>query len=322
MQAWLLVEPRQLRLTTAADPVAAPGEAVVEVSACGVCRTDLQLVSGDLAMRRRPVIPGHQLVGRLRDRGTRVGLAWLASACGHCAACLGGRENLCPDAEFRGWSVDGGYAELVLTRNDFAFPLPDGVADVAAAPLLCAGIVGYRALRLSGIRAGGRLGLFGFGSSAHLAIQVAVHRGCEVFAFTRSQRERRLAERLGAIWTGGYDDAAPKPLDAAVTFAPAGAVVVAALRALAPGGTVAVNAIHLDHIPEFSYDLLWGERTIRSVANFTRRDASEFLDLAARIPVTAEVEVFPFDRADRALDALAGGRITGSAVIDVCGHSS
>lgn len=319
MRAWLLREPGRFGLERLADPVAGPDELLVEVAACGVCRTDLQQLAGDLPMRRTPVIPGHQVVGRVAGSGERVGLAWLASACGRCRDCLAGRENLCPLAEFRGWTTDGGYAELATARAGFAFPLPNSVSDLAAAPLLCAGIVGFRALRLSGIEPGGRLGLFGFGSSAHLAIQVAVHRGCEVFAFTRAERQRELARRLGAVWTGGYERPAPVALDAAVTFAPAGVVVIAALRALRPGATVAVNAIHLDRVPEFDYDLLWGERAIRSVANFTREDAAAFLDLAAAIPVTAEVEVFAFEHADRALDALGAGRIAGSAVIDVGG---
>ena len=319
MRAWVLTEPGRLGLERVDDPVAGADELVVEVAACGVCRTDLQQLAGDLPMRRAPVIPGHQVVGRVRGSGERVGLAWLASACGRCRDCLAGRENLCPLAEFRGWTTDGGYAELATARAEFAFLLPDSVSDLAAAPLLCAGIVGFRALRLSGIAPGGRLGLFGFGSSAHLAIQVAVHWGCEVFAFTRSERQQALAQRLGAVWAGGHDPPAPTALDAAVTFAPAGDVVIGALRAVRPGATVAVNAIHLDRVPEFDYDLLWGERTIRSVANFTRADATAFLDLAAQIPVTAAVEVFAFEQADRALAALAEGRIAGSAVIDVAG---
>lgn len=317
MRAWLLSGPGRLALEQVAEPVAGADELTVEVTACGVCRTDLQQLAGELPMRRSPVIPGHQVVGRVRGSGRRVGLAWLASACGHCRDCLAGRENLCPEAEFRGWTVDGGYAELAIARTGFAFPLPDAVSDLAAAPLLCAGIVGYRALRLSGIEPGGRLGLFGFGASAHLAIQIAVHRGCEVFVFTRSERQRALARRLGAVWAGGHDQPAPAALDAAVTFAPAGEVVITALRTLRPGATVAVNAIHLDRIPEFPYELLWGERAIRSVANFTRSDAVEFLDLAAEIPVTAEIEVFGFERAGRALEALAAGEIAGAAVIDV-----
>src|SRR5579871_129492 len=266
MQAWRLDSEHDLRREAVAEPAPEGDQVVVEVSACGVCRTDLQLVRGDLGLRRTPVVPGHQVVGRIGGTGERVGLAWLASACGRCRACLAGLENLCPDAQLRGWTVDGGFAQQALARPDFAFPLPAGVGDLDAAPLLCGGIVGYRSLRISGIQPGGRLGLFGFGSSAHLAIQVAKHWGCEVFVFSRSPREHDLARSLGADWIGGYDDPPPEPLDAAVTFAPVGSVVVAALSATAPGGTVAINAIHLDGIPAFSYDLLWRERGLRSVA--------------------------------------------------------
>jgi alcohol dehydrogenase, propanol-preferring len=315
----VLDQPGRLVEREVADPVAGEGEVVIEVSACGVCRTDLQIVQGDLEMRRRPVIPGHQVVGRVAGTGERVGVAWLHGADGTCPACRRGLENLCPNAEFTGWTTDGGYAERVVARRDYMFPLPERFADLEAAPLLCAGIIGYRSLRLAGAAAGARLGLFGFGSSAHLAIQAALHRGCEVAVFTRSQRERALAQRLGAAWTGGYDDASPWPLDAAVTFAPVGSVVVAALRALAPGATVAVNAIHLDEMPAFSYDLLWKERCIRSVANFTRADATEFLALAAAVPIRAQVQEFPLARANDALDALAAGGISGSAVLTVAG---
>ena len=251
--------------------------------------------------------------------GERVGLAWLAGACGRCRYCLGGRENLCELAEFTGWTVDGGYAERVEARSDFVYPLPDSLSDVEAAPLLCAGIIGYRSLRISGIRPGQVLGLFGFGSSAHLAIQVARHWGCPVAVFARSEAERQLGLRLGASWAGGYDDVPPVPLDAAVTFAPVGSVVVAALAATAPGGTVAINAIHLDRMPEFSYDLLWKERSLRSVANFTRRDAREFLELAAAIPIQAETTVFSLDDAPEALARLEEGAIRGSAVLDIAG---
>ena len=313
----LLEAPGRLVERAVADPVAAAGEVLIEVAACGVCRTDLQIYQGDLEMRRRPVIPGHQVVGRIAGTGERVGVAWLHGADGTCPACLRGLENLCPNAEFTGWTADGGYAELVAARRDYVFALPERFTDLEAAPLLCAGIIGYRSLRLAGVEPGGRLGLYGFGSSAHLAIQVALHRGLEVAVFARSQAERELGARLGAAWTGGYDDAPPWPLDGAVTFAPVGSVVVAALRALAPGATVAVNAIHLDEMPAFSYDLLWKERCIRSVANFTRRDATEFLALAAEIPIRAQVQEFPLAGAGAALERLAAGGISGSAVLTV-----
>jgi alcohol dehydrogenase, propanol-preferring len=316
MQAMVLSKPGDLRLQTVAEPEPGPDQTLVEISACAVCRTDLQIVSGDIEMRRTPVIPGHQVVGRLAT-GERVGVAWLGGADGTCSYCQSGLENLCENAEFTGWTLNGGYAERMVARTDYVFPLPDGVSDLEAAPLLCGGVIGFRSLRISGIQPGGRLGLFGFGSSAHLAIQVAKHWGCEVYVFSRSEREHELARRLGADWVGGYDDAPPEPLDAAVTFAPAGSVVVSALTAVAPGGTVAINAIHLDGIPAFSYDLLWRERGLRSVANFTRANAREFLALAAEIPIHAEVTTFDLDAAGTALSRLDAGDIQGTAVLRV-----
>ena len=312
----VLTQPGDLALRTVADPIASDHHVVIDVSMCAVCRTDLQIVRGDLPMRRAPLIPGHQAVGRLPS-GERVGLAWLGGADGTCNYCRAGLENLCEQAEFTGWTVNGGYAERVVARSDFVFPLPEGLSDEQAAPLLCGGIIGYRSLMLSRIEPGQRLGLFGFGSSAHLAIQVAKHWGCEVCVFSRSPGEHELARSLGADWVGGYDDSPPAPLDAAVTFAPVGSVVVSALTALAPGGTVAINAIHLDKMPEFSYDLLWRERSLRSVANFTREDAREFLELAAEIPIVPETTVFDLDAAGEALDELEGGRILGTAVLRV-----
>jgi propanol-preferring alcohol dehydrogenase len=319
VRAAVLERPGELLIRSAPDPVAGVGEIAVEVSVCGVCRTDLQIFDGDLEARKLPIIPGHQVIGRRVDNGQRVGVAWLGGACGHCDYCRQGLENLCPQAEFTGWTRDGGYASRIVARSDFIFPVPGEFSDTEAAPLMCAGIIGYRSLRLSGIQPGGRLGLFGFGSSAHLAIQVANHMGCKTYAFSRSEDERRLALELGAEWVGGYDDPPPHQLDAAVTFAPAGSVVVAALTAVRPGATVAINAIHLDRIPEFSYDLLWRERVLRSVANFTRRDATEFLDLAARVPVRAEVQIFPLEQAPATLLRLSQGQIHGSAVLDVQG---
>jgi propanol-preferring alcohol dehydrogenase len=308
------------------DPVPADDELLLRVTACGVCRTDLQLVEGDLPARRLPIVPGHQAVGRVervgRDVvdwsvGDRAGVAWLGGACGRCRACLEGRENLCPDARFTGWDRDGGYATRMTVLADAAVRVPDEFSDLDAAPLLCGGAIGYRSLRISGIRPGGRLGLFGFGASALLAIQVATHWDCEVYVCTRSERERERALRLGARWVGGYDESPPVRLEAAITFAPAGDVVVAALRALDRGGTVAVNAIHLDRIPEFPYELLWWERSLRSVANVTRRDVREFLAIAAAIPVRTEVEVFPLADANLALQRLAAGAIGGAAVLVV-----
>ena len=305
-------------------PAPAPGEIAIKVAACGVCRTDLQLVEGDLPARRLPIVPGHQVVGRVIgvgagvDRwslGDRVGVAWLAGSCGVCDHCRSGRENLCPAAEFTGWDRDGGYADTMMASGDFAFSIPDAFSDTEAAPLLCGGVIGYRSLKISGIRPGGRLGLYGFGASALLALQVAIHWGCEVYVATRSATERERALEFGAVWAGGYDDAPPAELDAAVTFAPVGSVVVAALRAIAPGGTVAINAIHLDEIPTFDYDLLWRERGLRSVANFTRRDAEEFLALAAEIPIRTVADVYPLDDANLALERLAAGHVSGAAVL-------
>lgn len=302
----------------------AAGQIVIDVAACGVCRTDLQLVEGDLAPRSLPIVPGHQAVGRVSrvgegvtdwSVGERAGVAWLAGACGSCTYCRSGFENLCADAVFAGWDIDGGYAEQVAVRADFAVRVPPAFSDVDAAPLLCGGIIGYRALKVSGVRPGGRLGLYGFGASALLAIQVATHWGCDIFVATRSPVEQERAIELGAAWTGSYHDRPPVALDAAVTFAPAGYVVVEALKSVARGGIVAINAIHLDRIPEFGYDLLWGERQIRSVANFTRRDAAEFLRLAGEIPIRTVPDVYPLADANLALLRLKEGLVAGAAVL-------
>lgn len=317
---------RPLEAAVLDDPVPGPGEVAIDVSACAVCRTDLQIATGDLAARRLPIVPGHQAVGRISGvgpgvdgwaRGDRAGVAWLGGACGRCRFCAGGRENLCPDAVFTGWDRDGGFAERIVAHADFAIRLPGGAADVDLAPLLCGGVIGYRSLKVSGIAPAGRLGLFGFGASALLAIQVARHWGCEVFVWTRSAAERERARSLGAAWTGGYGDRAPAPLDAAVTFAPAGDVVIDALRATGRGGTVAVNAIHLDRVPEFQYELLWGERAIRSVANFTRRDAAEFMSIAVEAGIRTAVERHPLDAANEALARIEDGRVAGAAVLEV-----
>ncbi len=313
-----------LQIVDLPTPEPAPGEILIEVAACGVCRTDLQLVVGDLPARRLPIVPGHQVVGRVARlgqgvsswrEGDRAGVAWLGSTCGECRFCASGRENLCEQARFTGWDRDGGYARYVTARADFALPLPADFDDLAAAPLLCGGVIGFRSLKVSGIRPGGRLGLYGFGASASLAIQVARHWGCEVFVATRSEREQARARALGAAWAGAYDQPPPAPLDAAVTFAPAGDVVVRALDAVDRGGTVAINAIHLDRVPAFSYDLLWLERSIRSVANFTRQDAREFLELAATIPVRTTCDVHPLEKANTALQRLAAGEVSGAAVL-------
>ena len=318
-------ESRPLFLAELPVPTPGPGEVSVAVDACGVCRTDLHIVEGEVSARL-PIVPGHQAAGRVMavgpgvsgfSPGDVVGVGWMASACGHCVFCESGRENLCVDATFTGRDRDGGYAEVLTANARWTFPLPSGFTPRAAAPLLCAGIIGYRSLRLSGIEPGGRLGLFGFGASAHLAIQVARYWGCEVFAFTREAHHRELARSMGAVWTGSADESPGVLLDAAVTFAPAGELVPLALARLAPGGTVAVNAIHMSPIPSFPYETLYRERGVRSVMNSTRRDAVEFLDLAASIPIGARVETFPLADANEALLRVQLGAIDGAAVLQI-----
>jgi propanol-preferring alcohol dehydrogenase len=313
-----------LVVTDLPDPRPGEGEVVLSIGACAVCRTDLQIAEGDLAARRLPIIPGHQAVGRVVEvgpdvsgwrEGDRAAAYWLAGSCGRCRFCRSGRENLCPEATFHGWDRDGGFAERMRARADHLARLPDGDDDVEIAPLLCGGVIGYRALRVSGIRPGGRLGLLGFGASALCAIQVARHWGCDIAVMTRSDAEKARAVELGAAWAGGYDETPPWPLEAAVTFAPVGDVVLAALRALDRGGTVAINAIHLDRVPEFPYEDLWLERSLRSVANVTRADADEFLRLAAEIPVRTVVEPHPLEDVGVALGRLADGSVGGAAVL-------
>lgn len=329
MRAALLSRPAPaadgpLDLGTVDDPEPGPGEVLIRVSACGVCRTDLQLAEGDIELHKRPVVPGHQVVGHVvalgdgvtsPEPGSRVGLTWLAGTCGRCRFCLRGDENLCESAQFCGWDRDGGYAELVTARADFVHPLPDGPSDADLAPLLCAGVIGYRSLRVAEVAAGKRLGLFGFGASASIVIQIAVHLGAEVHVCTRSEREQALALELGATWAGGFDERPPVPLDSAITTAPVGEAVTNALAAMDRGGIVAVNAIHLDRVPEFPYENLWWERQIRSVANVTRADAADFLELAAAIPVRTRHSERPLEEANTALADLAAGRVEGSAVL-------
>jgi propanol-preferring alcohol dehydrogenase len=323
-------EDRPLALVEVPSPRPGPGEIAIAVEACGVCRTDLHILEGEVPARL-PIVPGHQAAGRVaavgpdvRDfsAGDAVGVGWIASTCGRCRFCRSGRENLCPNATFTGRDRDGGYAETLTADARWVYRLPDGFSAVEAAPLLCAGIIGYRSLRLSGIAPGGRLGLFGFGASAHLAIQVARDRGCQVYAFTREAPHRELALRMGAAWAGDTFDDPGVPLDGAVTFAPAGDVVLAALSRLDRGAAVAVNAIHMDPLPPIPYETLYGERVVRSVMNYTRRDADEFLGLAARIPVRAQTEVFPLAQAGEALLAVKKGGIRGAAVLATGGDVS
>lgn len=318
------VDSRPLRATDRLDFDPEPGEVAIDVSACAICRTDLQIVEGDLPARRLPIVPGHQVVGRIRavgdgvddwQPGARVGVAWLGGACGKCRYCTSGRENLCDQAEFTGWDRDGGFAETVTARADFVFAVPVSFTDEQAAPLLCGGIIGYRSLKLSGIEPGGRIGLYGFGASALLSFQVARHWGCEIFVATRSRSEQQRALDMGAAWAGSYHDQPPVELDAAITFAPVGYVVVEALKAIAPGGVVAINAIHLDTMPGFPFDLLWKERSIRSVANFTRQDAKEFLTLAARIPIETITDPYPLADVNIALAQVKNGEVSGAAVL-------
>lgn len=307
-------------------PVPEPGrnQLLLRVHLCGVCHTDLHTAEGDLDLPRLPIIPGHQVVATVEktgrevekhQEGDRVGVAWLYRTCQECEFCRNGMENLCPNAEFTGLHADGGYAQYMVVDEGFAYPLPETFSDADAAPLLCAGIIGYRSLRLSGIRPGQRLGLYGFGSSAHLAIQVAHYWDCEVYVFTRSDSGRELARELGAVWAGGAEEEIDVGLQGSVIFAPAGWIVPAALGHLRPGGTVAINAIHMSDIPSFPYQRLYGERGIRSVANFTRDDAHEFLQLAAEIPIRPEVEVQPLADANHVLQRMKNSDIRGSAAL-------
>lgn len=331
MDAMVLSDPRPvesgpLERREVVVPEPRAGEVLLRVRCCGVCHTDLHIVEGEMPPAKLPVVPGHQVVAIVERLGpgvahplpgSRVGVAWLHASCGACEACRRGEENLCERITFTGYHVDGGYAEYLVAQADYVHPLPASFDDAHAAPLLCAGIIGYRSLRLVGARPGTRLGLFGFGASAHLAIQVARHWGCEVFVFTRSDAHRRLAEQLGAVWVGGLEATATRELDAAVVFAPAGRVVLEALRRLRRGGVAAVNAVHLDQIPAFDYGLLYWERVLRSVSNCTRQDALEFLGLAASIPVTVQVQQFSLAEANAALASLKRGEITGAAVLKV-----
>jgi propanol-preferring alcohol dehydrogenase len=315
MRAAVLHRPGQpLRLAELPDPVAATGQLSLTVAACGVCRTDLHLRDGEIATPKLPVVLGHQIVGRTLD-GRRVGVPWLGWTDGTCHYCLTGRENLCPKARFTGRDIDGGFAEFTVADERFCLELPDDLPDEQAAPLLCGGLIGYRALRLAGD--GERLGLYGFGSAAHMICQVAVHQGRRVFAFTRNgdARGQEFARQLGAVWAGGSDELPPEELDAALIFAPAGQLVPAALKALAPGGRVVCAGIHMSDIPAFPYELLWHERSVCSVANLTRADGMEFLALAPKVPVRTAVTAYALDQAERALADLRAGRFEGSAVV-------
>ena len=320
------IESNPLDLTEVPRPEPGSGEVLIRVEVCGVCRTDLHVVEGELPPKKSPVIPGHQAVGHVAasgigserlSMGGRVGVAWLHKTDGNCEYCRRGEENLCDHPEFTGYTVNGGYAEYLVAPQDFVYPLPENLPAEQAAPLLCAGIIGYRCLRLSGVKAGARLGLYGFGAAGHVAIQVARHWGVEVYAASRDARHQALAEELGASWTGGTLEAPPQKLDAAIVFAPAGDIVPAALGALKKGGRLILGGIHMSNIPSFPYDLLYQERSIRSVANNTREDGTQFLRLAAEIPVRTRVQVYPLAEANRALNALKNDAIRGAAVLRV-----
>jgi alcohol dehydrogenase, propanol-preferring len=318
MRAMLLEEPRQpLRSADLPPPQPGPGQLLVEVAACGVCRTDLHVVDGELPEPKLPLVLGHQVVGEVVGEGRRVGIPWLGWTDGDCRYCRQGLENLCDRARFTGYDVDGGYAEYAVVDERFCLEPPEGYSDLEATPLLCAGLIGYRALSLTGDA--DRLGLYGFGASAHIVAQVARHQERRVFAFTRAGDDtgQEFARELGAVWAGPSDEAPPDELDAAIIFAPVGALVPAALAAVAKGGRVVCAGIHMSDIPRFPYELLWGERAVCSVANLTRRDGEEFLALAPQVPVQAEIEVFPLEQANEALERLRTGRLRGSAVLQV-----
>jgi alcohol dehydrogenase, propanol-preferring len=320
------IETNPLVYTHVADPQPQGDQVLVRVKACGVCRTDLHVIEGELPPRKSPLIPGHQVVGvveKLGERatrlkvGARVGIPWLHQTCGACEYCRTGRENLCDNATFTGYTVDGGYAELVLAPEAFVYPIPENFPDVQAAPLLCAGIIGFRALRLSEIQPGGRLGFYGFGAAAHVAIQVARRWKIDVYAFTRDPKHQKLALEMGATWAGGKLAEPPVKLNSAIVFAPAGEIVPAALKALKKGGTLALAGIHMSAVPALDYDLLYHERVVRSVANNTRQDGEEFLRLAAEIPIQTHVELFSLREANRALNRLKNDSIQGAAVLQI-----
>ena len=315
-----------LRLADMAVPVAGEDQLLLKISACGVCRTDLHVADGELAHPKHALIPGHEIVAEVVEKGARVerfsigqrvGVPWLGQTCGRCVYCRSGRENLCDQAMFTGYTLDGGYAEYTVANQRYCFALPDGYGDAEAAPLLCAGLIGYRSLMAAGDA--GRLGIYGFGAAAHIITQVARAQGRKIFAFTRPGDEtgQRFALHMGADWAGDSTDAPPDPMDAAIIFAPVGALIPQALRHTAKGGTVVCAGIHMSDVPSFSYDLLWGERTVRSVANLTRRDGEKFLKLAYKAGVKTEVELFPLAEANRALDAVRQGNVRGAAVLTI-----
>lgn len=325
MRAMILEAPGQpLKVAELPMPTAAPEQVLLKVHACGICRTDLHIVDGELTQPKLPLVPGHQIVGtvvsvgsqvKAFQAGDRVGVPWLGYTCNHCRYCLTGRENLCDNAQFTGYQIDGGYAEYTVADERFCFPIPQGYPDLQAAPLLCAGLIGYRSYKMTGDAE--RLGFYGFGAAAHILIQLARYQGRQVFAFTRSGdiKGQQFARELGAVWAGGSEELPPEPLDAAIIFAPVGKLVPAALQAVAKGGVVVCAGIHMSDIPSFPYSILWEERVLRSVANLTRQDGEEFLELAPKVPIQTRVNIFPLIAANEALDALKRGKIEGAAVL-------
>ncbi|OGL42381.1 MAG: alcohol dehydrogenase [Candidatus Schekmanbacteria bacterium GWA2_38_11] len=320
------IEQNPLRKSEAPKPEPGPFKILIRISACGICHTDLHVIEGELPQKKLPVIPGHQIVGVVEEagqkvtrfkKGDRVGIPWLNSACGECSFCKSGKENLCDDIRFTGYHVNGGYAQYAAANENFAYHIPQKFSDIKAAPLLCAGIIGYRSLRLSEIKKGERLGLYGFGASAHIVIQIAVYKGIEVYVFTRSEEHRKLAEKLGAAWTGRAEDTPPALLDSSIIFAPAGKLVIDALRVLQKGGTLALAGIHMSPIPEMDYNLIYHERTIRTIANSTRQDARELLEIAAKIPIETEVKTYKLSEANLALRDLKHSKIQGAGVLEI-----
>lgn len=321
------IDQNPLELVELPNPDPGPEDILLRIKVCGVCHTDLHTVEGELPDVKLPIIPGHQVVGVVEKQGKnasrfkegeRAGVAWLYSSCTHCGYCSREKENLCESARFTGYHVNGGYAEYIVVPEKFAYPIPDAFSDEEASPLLCAGIIGYRALRLSGIKPGQRLGLYGFGASAHVAIQVAVHWGCKVYVFTRSEEHRKLAKKLGAVWAGTSKDDPPTKMDSSIIFAPAGELVLDALKVLDKGGTVALAGIYMTPIPEMDYvEYIYHERTLRSVANATRLDGEELLKIAAEIPIKTTTQTFPLEEANRVLQRLKTGKINGAAVLKI-----
>jgi propanol-preferring alcohol dehydrogenase len=319
-----LIETKPLELVDLPKPTIQTDEILIRVKACGICHTDLHTIEGELALPKLPIVPGHQIAGLVEEvgkkvkefkKGDRVGVPWVYSTCGTCKFCKSDKENLCDNIRFTGFHINGGFAEYMVAKSSFAYKLPKDFSFIKAAPLLCAGIIGYRALKLSKANSKSRLGLYGFGASAHITIQIAIHRGCEIFVFSRSEEHRKLAKKLGAVWVGRAEDNPPTKLDSIIIFAPAGQLVLDALRVLAKGGTIALAGIYMTPIPQIDYNLIYQERSIQSVTNSTKQDAFELLKLAYKIPIRTEIETFPLEKANQALKLLKNSKIQGSGIL-------